>query len=92
MGKKNSIVNTKVKYTNSLGKSTKDGKSGRNDPGDINPGKNFKKESSNLQLQTDDYMSLFSIATDFFTASIIVCYELVVPVSFNQESHFSFTI
>ena len=39
-----------AKYRNSLGKSTKEGKSGRNDPGDINPGKSFKKEFSDLQM------------------------------------------
>ena len=40
-----------AKCTNSLGKSTKEGNSGRNDPGDINPGKTFKKDFSNLQVQ-----------------------------------------
>lgn len=47
------------KYTNSLGKSTKDGKSGRNDPGDINPGKTFKNDFSNLQSNRSLHIILF---------------------------------
>lgn len=38
-----------AKYKNSLGKSTKDESNRRNDAGDINAGKTFRKAFSNLQ-------------------------------------------
>ena len=41
---------------NLLGKSSKYGNNGINDPGDINPGKSFKNSFSNLQEKTKRYL------------------------------------